>query len=86
MGDYLGVMVRLDEATRPDWHKKQNPENQPALAFGAEIMPILKPGQEGTTSGFPCTVIEHYDGTMWNVRVPGGLKCISAREFIPKEW
>lgn len=36
-GGYLGVMVRMNEATRPLWHKKQNPENTPALAFGAEI-------------------------------------------------
>lgn len=86
MGGFLGVMVRLDEETRPDWHKKQNPTNEPSLAFGSEIVPILKPGQVGTTSGLHCTVIEHYDSLMWNVRVPGGAKCISAREFIPKEW
>jgi hypothetical protein len=36
-GGYLGVMVKIDEATRPAWHKKQNPENQPSLAFGAEL-------------------------------------------------
>ena len=36
-GGYLGVMVRVDDETRPDWHRKQNPENQPSLAFGAEL-------------------------------------------------
>ena len=36
-GGYLGVMVAIDDATRPDWHKKQNPENKPALVFGTEL-------------------------------------------------
>lgn len=34
---YLGVLVKLDEATRPDWHRKQHPDNRPSLAFGAEL-------------------------------------------------
>jgi hypothetical protein len=36
-GGYLGVMVRADEATRPAWHKQNNPENRPGLAFGPEL-------------------------------------------------
>lgn len=34
---YLGVIVQVDDATRPEWHKKQNPSNGPALVFGAEL-------------------------------------------------
>lgn len=34
---YLGVMVRADEATRPDWHKSQNPQNEPGIVFGVEL-------------------------------------------------
>lgn len=34
---YLGLMTVASEHTRPDWHKKQNPDNAPALAFGCEI-------------------------------------------------
>lgn len=34
---YLGVMVRIDESNRPDWHRQQNPENLPGLLYGAEI-------------------------------------------------
>lgn len=37
-GNYLGVMVLLDEQTRPEWHRRQNPLNQPSLAYGAEIL------------------------------------------------
>lgn len=37
MDGYLGVLVQVDEATRPDWHKRQNPGNPPALAFGIEL-------------------------------------------------
>ena len=39
-GGYLGVMVLVDEATRPEWHKKQNPENQPGLVFGTEFKEV----------------------------------------------
>ncbi len=39
---YLGVMVLADEATRPAWHKKQNPRNEAFLSFGAELQPTLK--------------------------------------------
>lgn len=34
---YLGLMVQLDDSTRPEWHRKQNPDNPTALVFGAEI-------------------------------------------------
>jgi len=37
LGGYLGLLVQADEATRPDWHKNQNPGNEPALVFGAEL-------------------------------------------------
>lgn len=37
-GGYLGVMVRFDEATRPEWHRRQNPNNDPARVFGAELV------------------------------------------------
>ena len=36
-GGYLGVMVRVDDETRPEWYRKQNPEDKPALAFGTEL-------------------------------------------------
>lgn len=34
---YLGVMVKAEESSRPSWHRAQNPDNQPALVFGAEL-------------------------------------------------
>lgn len=43
---------------------------------------LLKPGQTGTYSGFPATVVRHYDSNMYEVRVPGGLTCIDAGDFI----
>lgn len=36
---YLGVMTKANEATRPEWHKRQNPNNEPGLTFGIEISP-----------------------------------------------
>lgn len=45
--------------------------------------PILVSGQRGTTSGFPATVLRHYEGSMYEVRVPGGVCCISASDFVP---
>lgn len=47
--------------------------------------PTLKPGQEGTTSGFPATVVRHYEGRMYEVRVPGGVVCIDVGDFIPSK-
>lgn len=42
MDGYLGVFVQLDPATRPDWHKRQNPQNEPGLLFGIEVeRPLL---------------------------------------------
>ncbi len=41
---YLGVMVRMDEPTRPDWHRLQNPENLPGLLSGVEIDAAPLPG------------------------------------------
>jgi hypothetical protein len=41
-GGYLGVMVKVDEETRPDWHKTSHPTNAPSLAFGPELRALLK--------------------------------------------
>lgn len=41
-GGYLAVMMQADEATRPAWHRAQNPDNIPALAFGTELRPKLQ--------------------------------------------
>lgn len=45
-GGWLGVMVLADEATRPEWHRKQNPENKAFLAFGAEITALAETSQQ----------------------------------------
>jgi hypothetical protein len=34
---YQGVRVLLNDETRPEWHKKQNPGDPTAMVFGAEI-------------------------------------------------
>lgn len=46
---YLGVLVQVDEATRPAWSKKSNPENLPGLTFGTELRASL------------ATLYEHWD-------------------------
>lgn len=45
---------------------------------------ILTPGQRGAYSGFPATVVRHYDGNMYEIRVPGGLTCVDASFFVPE--
>jgi hypothetical protein len=42
-----------------------------------------KQGQVGTYSGFRAVIVRHYSGTMYEVRVPGGVVCIPACDFIP---
>ncbi len=37
--------------------------------------------QRGTYAGFPATVVPHYDGNMYEIRVPGGITCVSAEDF-----
>ena len=44
---------------------------------------VLQPGQRGTYAGFAAAVVRHYDGNMYEIRVPGGLVCVSASDFIP---
>ncbi|WP_342133489.1 hypothetical protein [Hydrogenophaga sp. OTU3427] len=51
-------------------------------ANGGKVIALVK-GQEGTTSGVPATVQSHYCNGMYEVRVSGGLKCISATDFVP---
>ena len=46
---------------------------------------LLKPGQTGTYAGFPASVVRHYDGNMYEIRVPGGVTCVSAADFIRDE-
>ena len=38
---YPGVMVRLADASRPDWHRQHNPDNAPSLVFGGELAASL---------------------------------------------
>ena len=38
---------------------------------------ILKPGQRGTYAGFQAVVVRHYAGNMYEIRVPGGVTCVS---------
>ncbi len=44
---------------------------------------VVAPGTRGTYSGFPATVIRHYDGNMYEIRVPGGVICADISYFIP---
>lgn len=44
---------------------------------------VLQPGQTGTYSGYRATVLRHYDGNMYEIRVPGGVVCVTASDFIP---
>lgn len=43
---------------------------------------VLAPGTRGTYAGFPAVVVRHYDGGMYEIRVPGGLVCVSISDFI----
>jgi hypothetical protein len=43
---------------------------------------ILSPGQRVTYSGFPGTVLSHYDGNMYTVRLASGPICVDAHDLI----
>lgn len=43
----------------------------------------VAPGTQGTYSGFAAAVIRHYDGNMYEIRVPGGPICVGIAGFVP---
>lgn len=49
-----------------------------------KLQHAMRPGLQGTTSGFPATVVRPYTPGMVEVRVPGGVSCISNEDFIPE--
>jgi hypothetical protein len=55
----------------PDW----------IAAVGQNLVPVLTTGQRGTTSGYEASVVRHYSDGMYEVRVPGGVTCISWQDF-----
>jgi len=57
----------------PDW----------IAAMGVRDVLAFNVGQRGTYSGFSATVLRHYRNGMYEVRVPGGVACISGSDFVP---
>ncbi|NGX96332.1 MAG: hypothetical protein G4V63_14280 [Candidatus Afipia apatlaquensis] len=43
----------------------------------------FKAGQHITYSGFAGTIVRHYHEGMWEVRLPGGVSCVSGAHIIP---
>lgn len=39
-------------------------------------------GQRVTYAGFAATVVRHYSEGMWEIKVPGGVACVSGSELI----
>ena len=50
-------------------------------AMGNSMVPVLCSGLVGKTSGYSATVLQHYVNGMYEVRVPGGVTCISWQDF-----
>lgn len=44
---------------------------------------ILARGTQGTYGGFNATVVRHYDGNMYEIRLPGGIACVDITHFKP---
>ena len=40
-------------------------------------------GQAVTYNGFSGVIVRHYHEGMWEVRLPGGLVCVSGANIIP---
>jgi hypothetical protein len=41
-------------------------------------------GQKVTSSGFPGVVVRQYSENMYEVRLPGGLVCVSSEDIKPE--
>jgi hypothetical protein len=46
---------------------------------------IYARGIRGTYGGFPATIMQHYDGDMYEIRLPGGVVCVDVKDFIPSK-
>ena len=57
----------------PDWVR----------VMGARDVVPLQPGQRGTYSGLPMTILRHYRNGMYEVRLPGGEACIDGSSVVP---
>ncbi len=55
----------------PDW----------VAAVGEHLVPLLYAGLAGTSSGYEATILRHYANGMYEVRLPGGVACISSSDF-----
>lgn len=44
---------------------------------------IVAPGTHGMIDGFRAVVVRHYDGNMYEIRLPGGVTCQDVSYFKP---
>ena len=45
----------------------------------------FKVGQKVTYEGFEAVIVRHYYEGMWEIRVPGGLTCVSGAYIVPQK-
>ena len=43
---------------------------------------FFKCGDKVTYSGFSGTVVRHYSEGMWEVRLPGGIACVTGADLV----
>ena len=46
---------------------------------------FFKPGQKVKYDGFDATIVRHYHEGMWEIRVPGGVVCVSGYDITACE-
>ena len=51
------------------------------MANASTARPPIAVGQHGTCHGYPATVLRQYSGSLWDIRVPGGVVCTD--DFVP---
>lgn len=44
----------------------------------------FSPGQRVRCGDFPGVVVRHYHEGMWEVRMPGGIACVSGASLTPE--
>ena len=42
------------------------------------------PGQAVTYGEFPATIVRHYHEGMWEIRLPGGLACVTGADILAR--
>jgi hypothetical protein len=67
--------------TASDFAKTYSCDADWVAAMSDTEIPVFTQGQSVTYCGFAASIVRHYANGMWEIRVPGGVTCVSFQSF-----